>query len=64
MKIRLTPWVSFKCVMGRAFTSAALQGKMEIVTHTVGPKNKGKKSLLKQKNQIMDPMKLKSPLNN
>lgn len=41
MKIRLTPWVSLKCMMGRASTSAALQGKMETVSPTVGPKNKG-----------------------
>lgn len=49
MKIWLTPWVSIKCVMGRAFTSAALQGKMEI--GTMQPQEQGgKRSLLKQKN--------------
>lgn len=53
MKIWLTPWVSIKCVMGRAFTSAALQGKMEIVT--MQPQEQGgKRSLLKQKNQNTD----------
>lgn len=39
--------------MGRAFTSAALQGKMEIVT--MQPQEQGgKRSLLKQKNQNTD----------
>lgn len=53
MKIWLTPWVSIKCVLGRAFTSAALQGKMEIVT--MQPQEQGgKRSLLKQKNQNTD----------
>lgn len=37
--------------MGRAFTSAALQGKMEIVTHTVVPKKIGGQENCKQKIQ-------------